>query len=192
MPLVKRIVDQKVETTHGVVHADHVFFVTKKQMRPTDSAVEPNDGQLSDLAFRYPNEWSGVGKLSFLELAKQRRVKVYEPEPEEPAERGEEQLTAMANMAVKMFPTLKDKDALALVEETTDIDVLKALFQAELDGDEPRESLIKAFKAKGLKVIEPEPEPEIDDGEPGQGTGEPAEPTVTPRPPAAPRSRRKK
>lgn len=170
MPLVSRIVDQKVETTHGIVHAEHIFFVPAKQRRPTDKVVEPSDGQLADLAYRFPNESSGVGKLTFVQLAKQRKVKVYEPEPEEPTSRDEEQLTAMANMAVKMFPTLKDKDALELVEQTQDVEVLKALFQAELDTDAPREKVVKAFKAKGLKVIEPAPAAEDeDDGEPGQG-----------------------
>lgn len=171
MPLVERTVDQKVETTHGVVHAQHIFFVPKKQLRPTDKVVEPSAGQLADLAYRYPNEPSGVGKLTFAQLAKQRKVQVFEPEPEEVVGRDEEQLTAMANMAVRMFPTLKEKDALALVDETTDVDVLKAFFQAELDSDQPREKLVKAFKAKGLKIIDlPKAEAE-DDGEPGQGEG---------------------
>lgn len=174
MPLVKRIVDQKVETTHGIVHAEHVFFVLAKQRRPTDEIVPPSDGQLADLAYRYPNEPSGVGKLTFAQLAKQRKVKVYEPEPEEPAGRDEEHLTALANMAVKMFPTLKEKDALELIDATQEVEVLKAFFQAELDTDQPREKVVKAFKAKGLKIIEaPAPEAE-DDGEPGQGEGEKA------------------
>lgn len=172
MPLVKRIIDQKVETTHGVIHAEHIFYVTPKQRRPTDEIVPPSDGQLADLAYRYPNEPSGVAKLTFTQLAKQRKVAVFEPEPEEIVGRDEEQLTAMANMAVKMFPTLKEKDAIALVEETTDVEVLKALFQAELDADEPRAKLVTAFKAKGLKIIETPEAEEEDDGEPGQGTGE--------------------
>lgn len=172
MPLVKRKVDQKVETTHGVVHADHVLFVPKKQMRPTDEVVEPNAGQLSDLAYRYPDEPSGVGKLTFAQLAKERKVRVYEPEPEEPQADSEEQLTAMANMAVKMFPTLKEKDALDLIEQTEDVAVLKALFQAELDTEKPRAKIVAGFKAKGLKVIEPAGEEELEDeGEPGQGEG---------------------
>lgn len=169
MPLVKRIVDQKVETTHGIVHAEHVFFVPAKQRRPTDEVVEPSAGQLADLAYRYPGEPSGVGKLTFAQLAKKRRVAPYEPEPEEAKGRGEEQLTHMANLAVKMFPTLKEKDALDLVDSTTDVEVLKAFFQAELDTEHPRAKVVQAFKAKGLKIIEPAaPEPE-DDGEVGAG-----------------------
>lgn len=169
MPLVTRIVDQKVETTHGVVHAEHTFYVPAKQKRPTDKVADPSPDQLADLAYRYPNEPSGIGKLTFAQLAKQRKIKPFEPAPEEPEAQDEEQLAAMANMAVKMFPSLKEKDALELIEQTQDVAVLKALFQAELDGDAPRDKIVKAFKAKGLKVIEPAEEDELVDDEPGKG-----------------------
>lgn len=169
MPLVTRIVDQKVDTTHGVVHAEHTFFVPAKQKRPTDKIADPSPDQLADLAYRFPNEPSGIGKLTFAQLAKQRKVKPFEPAPEEPEGQDDEQLAAMANMAVKMFPTLKDKDALELIEQTQDVAVLKALFQAELDTDAPRDKIVKAFKAKGLKVIEPAADDELVDDEPGKG-----------------------
>ena len=169
MPLVTRIVDQKVETTHGVIHAEHTFFVPAKNKRPTDKIADPSPDQLADLAYRFPTEPSGVGKLTFAQLAKQRKIRPFEPAPEEPQGADDEQLAAMANMAVKMFPSLKDKDALDLVEQTQEVAVLKALFQAELDGEVPREKVVKAFKAKGLKIIEPAEEAPVDDGEPGQG-----------------------
>jgi hypothetical protein len=169
MPLVTRIVDQKSETTHGVIHAEHTFFVPAKQKRPTDKIADPSPDQLADLAYRFPQEPSGIGKLTFAQLAKQRKIKPFEPAPEEPETADDEQLAVMANMAVKMFPTLKDKDALELIEQTQDAAVLKALFQAELDTDNPREKVVKAFKAKGLKIIEPAGDEPIDDGEPGQG-----------------------
>jgi hypothetical protein len=168
MPLVKRIVEQKVETTHGVIHAEHVLFVPAKQRRPTDEVVVPSDSQLADLAYRYPTEPSGVGKATYAQLAKQRKVPIFEPEPEEPTARGDAQLTEMAQGFVTVFPKLKDKDALELIDHTQDVEVLKALFQAELDTAQPRDKVVKAFKAKGLKIIEPATEPE-DDGEPGQG-----------------------
>ena len=168
MPLVKRVVDQKVGTTHGVVHAEHIFYVPAKQRRPTDEGVEPSADQLADLAYRFPSEPSGIGKMSFLQLAKARKVKPYEPPPEEPESQDAEALTAGFNALVSIFPGLKDKEALELVDKTHDATLLKALFQAELDTDKPRTKVVEAFKAKGLKIIEPPPVVE-DDGEPGQG-----------------------
>lgn len=171
MPLVRRKITQVSQTTFGRHVVDHTFFVPAKQVRPTDQVVPPSDGHLADLAYRFPKEWSGVGKLTFVQLAKERGVRPYEPPAEDPMSQDEEQLTAMANMAVKMFPSLKESDALALVDSTQDLAVLKAFFQAELDSAKPRAKVVAAFRARGLVVVDEEPEPE-DDGEPGQAGGD--------------------
>lgn len=168
MPLVKRKVEQKIDTTHGKMMVDHIFFVPVKQRRPTDEVVEPSAGQLADLAYRMPAEPSGIGKMTFLQLAKARKVRPYEPPLEEPVSQDAEALTAGFNALVTIFPGLKDKDALELVDKTHDATLLKALFQAELDTETPRVKVVAAFKAKGLKIIEP-PEEVEDQGEPGQG-----------------------
>lgn len=170
MPLVKRMVEQSVGTTHGKMTVEHVFFVPAKQRRPTDEVVDPSPGQLADLAYRLPNEPSGIGKQTFAQLAKARKVKPYEPPADEPESKDAEALTAGFNALVTIFPGLKDKEALELVDKTHDATLLKALFQAELDTDKPRDKVVAAFKAKGLKIIEA-PAEVVDDGEPGQGEG---------------------
>lgn len=162
MPMVRRTVVDAPDTTKGKITSPHVLFVPAAKLRPTDTVVVPTNRQLRDLAYRFPDEPSGVGRRTFAELLEARGVTPYEP-PVVAEERDGDEIDALAAMALRMFPAMRQEEALQLIERTNDLNLLKRLFQAELSGGTPRARVVEAFGAKGL-VAELAPDAEAGEG----------------------------
>jgi hypothetical protein len=144
--MVERMVEHRVGPTAGVITERVRMFVEKAL--PTDRVVEPTDAELSDLAGSMPDAKSGIGRLTFRELAEKRRVKPAErpveavPEPE--------RLVAVANLAVHLFPRTRQEEAVELVESCTDDTLLQRWYEAELTSERPRPIVLAAFRRRGI------------------------------------------
>lgn len=147
MPLVRRKIQTETITAHTKRLRDHVCYVPRARMLPSDEVVEPSTRQLADLAITHPKEYA--------ELAAERGIEI-EVELDPAIEREAQKVVALsAKKASSAIQGITNPDLLArievLEEERTDIT--------------PRTTVLGAIEGRleALAAEEEEDEAEDDD-----------------------------